>query len=167
MRSERKIDRIEDRLAGIEHVLESLAAKLGNLDIQKDSSELSSQSRSNKPSVGRSPRSSSDAHTPAPFEGETTINRQSDFARELLEHAVGNTPSIEQNAEIKAALTSLQDMVSRQSHYSTTISGTASQPLFNKALADIDHVKLERPPWNVVSDVIDKASGGFNWSLAS
>ena len=35
--SEKKIDRIEDRLAGIENVLAALASRLGNLDLQKES----------------------------------------------------------------------------------------------------------------------------------
>ncbi|KAF2676907.1 hypothetical protein K458DRAFT_424397 [Lentithecium fluviatile CBS 122367] len=157
---EKKIDRIEDRLAGIESVLESLATKLSNLDLHRDQSEQSSQSRSRN-LTGRSPRSTSDANnvpTPAPFEGETTINRQSEFARELLEQAVGSTPSIGQNAEIKAALTSLQDMVTRQGQYTNTMTASSTHPFFNRALVDIDPSKLERPPWEVVEDVIEKAS---------
>jgi hypothetical protein len=155
--SEKKIDRIEDRLASIEHVLESLSNKLGNLDL-KGEFEHSSQSRS-AIAVTRSPRSNSEANVATPaFEGETTINRQSEFARELLEHAVGSTPSIEQNVEIKAALTSLQNMVTRQSANPNTITASLTYPFSNKALAEVDHTKLERPPWDLVNEVIDKAS---------
>ncbi|KAJ4287806.1 hypothetical protein N0V90_012510 [Kalmusia sp. IMI 367209] len=150
---------IEDRLAGIEHVLEALSNKLGNLDLKGDF-EQNSQPRSNKISATRSPRSGSEANnsTPAPFEGETTINRQSEFARELLEQAVGSTPSIEQNAEIKAALTSLQDMVTRQGAYTNMMTTSLTYPFSNKSLADLDHANLERPPWELVNEVIDKAS---------
>jgi hypothetical protein len=155
--SEKKIDRIEDRLASIEHVLESLSHKLGSLDLRAEF-EHSSQSKSTI-AVSRSPRSNSEVNAAIPaFEGETTINRQSEFARELLEQAVGNTPSIGQNAEIKAALTSLQNMVTRHSANPNTIAASLTYPFSNKALAEVDHTKLERPPWDSVSDIIDKAS---------
>ncbi|KAF2258211.1 fungal-specific transcription factor domain-containing protein [Lojkania enalia] len=152
---EKKIDRIEDRLAGIETVLEKLATKLADLSIQKES-ESGSHSRSSR--IARSPNSSTEHHsgTPAPFEGETTLNSQSAFAREFLEQAVGSTPSIGQNEEVKAALASLQDIVSRQGQNAST--SNEPQPFFNKALADIDSSKLERPPWEAVVEVIEKAS---------
>ncbi|KAK7182408.1 uncharacterized protein CC84DRAFT_1101011 [Paraphaeosphaeria sporulosa] len=154
---EKKIDRIEDRLASIEHVLEALSNKLGNLDI-KSEVEHSSQPRSGI-AAARSPLSNSEANVATPaFEGETTINRQSEFARELLEQAVGSTPSIGQNAEIKAALSSLQNMVTRQSANPNTITASLTYPFSNKALAEVDHTKLERPPWDLVNEVIDKAS---------
>lgn len=97
------------------------------------------------------------AHTPATFEGETTINKQSEIARELLEKAVGSTPSMGQNVEVKAALTSLQDLVTRQGQYTNTLAST-SNPFFNRVLVDIDPAKLERPPWDVVLEVIEMAS---------
>lgn len=148
---ERKIDRIEDRLAGIESVLEKLATKLTNLDIHTDQS---TNSRSSK--TGRSPHSTSDVNTggtPAPFEGDTAMNIQSEFARELLEKAVGSTPSIGQNAEIKAALTMLQDMVSKQSALKST--SNDPQSFLPRELSNIDASKLERPPWSVVKQVLD------------
>lgn len=151
--SEKKIDRIEDRLAGIESVLASLATKLGSLDIQKDS-DSSSQSRSSRVGVStRSPGVATEAFTPAPFEGETAINSQSDYARELLTQAIGNTPSMEQNAEIKSALTALKELVSQQGQ-----AATSSNPLINRSFADHDPSKLEQPPWEEVSNALDKAS---------
>ncbi|KAF2108829.1 fungal-specific transcription factor domain-containing protein [Lophiotrema nucula] len=152
--SEKKIDRIEDRLSGIEIVLEKLANRLSDIDVRKETTDSSSHTRSSR--IGRSPNSSSDVpeSTPAPFEGESTLNSQSVFARELLEQAVGSTPSMGQNAEIKTALTSLQSMVSRQNQTITI----EPQPVFNTALADIDTTKLEKPPWDAVLDVIEKAA---------
>ncbi|KAF1976609.1 fungal-specific transcription factor domain-containing protein [Bimuria novae-zelandiae CBS 107.79] len=152
---EKKIDRIEDRLVGIEHLLEALSRKLYNLDL-KTEHESSSQSKS-RIGTSRSPHSGSGT-IPTPFEGETTINRQSEFARELLEQAVGSTPSIIENAEIKAALTSLQDMVTRQGVHTNTMTTSSSFPFSNKSLAELDHTQLERPPWEIVNEVIDKAS---------
>ncbi|KAF2708656.1 hypothetical protein K504DRAFT_467892 [Pleomassaria siparia CBS 279.74] len=157
---EKKIDRIEDRLAGIEQVLENLASKLGNLDMNKDSTEQSSQTRSRSSKMGRSPNSTtvSDVLTGgASFEGETTFNTQSEFARDLLEQAVGNTPSIVQNPDIKAALTSLQDMVVRQDQKKST-SNVQPQPSFTHAIPDVDPAKLERPPWKVVEEVLNQAA---------
>ncbi|KAF2450389.1 hypothetical protein P171DRAFT_479480 [Karstenula rhodostoma CBS 690.94] len=162
---EKKIDRIEDRLVSIEHVLEALSNKLSNLDMKAEV-EHSSQPRS-AIAATRSPHSNSEASVATPaFEGETTINRQSEFARELLEQAVGSTPSIGQNAEIKAALTSLQNMVTRQGANPNTITASSTYPFCNKALAEVDHTKLERPPWDLVSEVIDKASAYPTMSFA-
>ncbi|KAF2736701.1 hypothetical protein EJ04DRAFT_510814 [Polyplosphaeria fusca] len=152
---EKKIDRIEDRLAGIESVLEKLALRLGDLDITRDT-ESGSHGNSRSSRVARSPNSSADvkSSTPAPFEGETTLNTQSEFARELLEHTVKSTPSIEQNAEIKAALHSLQAMVSHQSQTAKD----EPPPLFTSALADVNASKVDRPPWAAVEDVFEKAA---------
>lgn len=63
-----------------------------------------------------------------------------------------------ENAEIKAALTSLQSMVTRQGTYTNTMTTSSSYPFSNKSLADVDHSKLERPPWELVNEVIDKAA---------
>ncbi|KAL6704960.1 hypothetical protein ACN47E_007505 [Coniothyrium glycines] len=151
---EKKIDRIEDRLAGIEHVLANLADKLGNLDVNRESAESGSQSRASR--VGASARSPggslAEAATPAPFEGETAIARQSDYARDLLAQAVGRTPSIVQNAEIKSALTALGDLVSQQSH-----STVSAHPLINRGFAEWDPATLEKPPWQEVANALDKA----------
>ncbi|KAF1945190.1 fungal-specific transcription factor domain-containing protein [Clathrospora elynae] len=152
--SEKKIDRIEDRLAGIEHVLASLSSKLGKLDIRKDSVESSSQSQSSRVGVSRSPGNGmTEAGAPAPFEGESSINSQSDYAREMLAQAIGSTPSIGQNAEIKTALAALSDLVSQQSRNTSS-----SNPLINRSLAEVDPSKLGRPPWDEVKNVLDKAT---------
>ncbi|KAI4631061.1 hypothetical protein J4E83_002589 [Alternaria metachromatica] len=151
----KKIDRIEDRLAGIENVLASLATKLGSLDLQKDSQESSSQSRSSRVGPSRSPGSVLvEAPTPAPFEGESSINSQSDYAREMLARAIGSTPSIGQNEEVKLALTALSEMVSQHGQNPAT-----SNPLINQSLVDIDPSKLERPPWETACYALEKASG--------
>lgn len=152
-RSEKKIDRIEDRLAGIENVLESLASKLGDLDLRRDSVETSSHSRSSRIGTGKSPGTLTEPATPAPFEGETTLNSQSDYAREFLAQAVDSTPSIGQNAEIKSALSALGDMVNQQSQSAST-----ANSFLDRALADIDHENLGRPPWSAVTSVLDQAA---------
>ena len=160
--SEKKIDRIEDRLSGIENVLEKLASKLGDLDLQRDSTEPSSQSRhsqvGSRVGSGKSPTSMTEATTPTPFEGETAINSQSGYARELLTEVIGNTPSIGQNEEIKSALSALGDIVTRQGHV-TVPTTSATNSLINRALSDVDPGKLERPPWPAVKEMLDRAFG--------
>jgi hypothetical protein len=152
--SEKKIDRIEDRLAGIENVLAALASKLGNLDLQKNSNDSSSNSRSSRIGITRSPGGgATETSTPAPFEGESSINSQSDYAREMLAQVIGSTPSIGQNEEVKTALTALSDLVSQQSN-----STSSSNPLINRSLAEVDPAKLERPPWDDVTLVLEKAN---------
>ncbi|KAF2127627.1 hypothetical protein P153DRAFT_398225 [Dothidotthia symphoricarpi CBS 119687] len=154
---EKKIDRIEDRLTGIEDLLESLALKLGNLDVRRDSTEHSSQSRSTRYGTARSPAAVVEPNTPAPFEGETAINSQSGYARELLAQAIGSTPSIGQNAEVQSALNALGELVTRQGQM-TAPTTSRNQPLLNRSLANINPVDLERPPWGVVIMVLEKAS---------
>ncbi|EMD85979.1 hypothetical protein COCC4DRAFT_146409 [Bipolaris maydis ATCC 48331] len=148
---ERKIDRIEDRLAGIENVLASLSSKLGNMDLAKDSPETGSQSRSSR--AGRSPGSGlQEAPTPAPFEGESSINIQSVYAREMLAQVIDNTPSIGQNEEVKMALTALSEMVSQPGQ-----TMAPSNRLINRSLTEVDPTRLEQPPWMEVCNALDTA----------
>lgn len=157
--SEKKIDRIEDRLSGIENALARLASKLGDLDLQNDSTERSSQSRPSRVgSRGRSGKSpmTTEATTPAPFEGETATNRQSGYARELLTKVVGNTPSIGQNEEVKSALSALGELVTRQGHVTVSTTST-THSLINRSLSDVDAGKLERPPWPAVKEMLERA----------
>jgi hypothetical protein len=155
--SERKIDRIEDRLAGIENVLANLATKLGDLDIRRDPTESSSQSRSSRRGIGRSPGPMADAPTPAPFEGETAMDSQSGYVQELLARAVDSTPSVGQNAEVRSALHALNGLVTRQGQVSAPITYN-SHSLINRSLADVDPENLDKPPWDVISGMIDEAS---------
>jgi hypothetical protein len=97
-----------------------------------------------------------EATTPAPFEGETAINSQSGYARELLTKVVGNTPSIGQNEEIKSALSALGDIVTRQGHVTVPTTSTTNS-LINRALSDVDAGKLERPPWSAVKEMLERA----------
>jgi hypothetical protein len=104
--------------------------------------------------ISRSPNSGVvEAPTPAPFEGESSINSQSDYAQKMLAQAIGSTPSIGQNEEVKSALTALSDLVSQQSN-----SSSSSNPLINRSLAEVDPSKLERPPWDDVMLVLEKAT---------
>ncbi|KAH6629575.1 hypothetical protein C7974DRAFT_413361 [Boeremia exigua] len=156
---ERKIDRIEDRLSGIENVLAKLASKLGDLNVQNESTEPSTFSRpsrvGSRESSGKS-QATTDAIVPEPFEGETATNSQSGYARELLTKIVGNTPSIGQNEEIKKALSALGDIVTLQGHVTVSTTSTTNS-LINRALSDVDPGKLDRPPWPEVKEMLEKA----------
>jgi hypothetical protein len=71
----------------------------------------------------------------------------------MLARAIGSTPSIGQDEEVKTALTALSDLVSQQSSSTST-----SNPLINRSLAEVDPAKLERPPWDDVMLVLEKAT---------
>ena len=115
---------------------------------------MSSQSRSSRVGANnRSPGHIADAAILAPFEGETTITSQSDYARELLAQAVDRTPSIGQNAEVRSALTALGELVNQQGQNTSS-----TNPLINRSLAEFDPATLDRPPWDEVSNALDKAS---------
>jgi hypothetical protein len=102
-----------------------------------------------------------EASTPAPFEGETTINSQSGYVQQLLAKAVSSTPSIEQNAEVKSALTALNDLVARQGQI-TAPSASNMHTLINRSLADVDPAKLDKPPWDVISDMVQRACSKYS-----
>lgn len=154
--SEKKIDRIEDRLSSIEKILAKLSSKLGDLDLQNDSTERSSQSRPSRVGSGKSLAIMTRTSTPAPFEGETAINSQSGYARELLTKVVGNTPSIGQNEEVKAALSALEELVTRHGHVAASANSTANF-LINRSLSDVDAGQLERPPWSAMKEMLERA----------
>jgi hypothetical protein len=154
--SEKKIDRIEQRLSGIEDILERLATKLDSMDNPAD--HIGPRTQAKNTNVRKSPRPAGEMTppSPAPFEGETALNAQSEYAREFIEKAVHSTPSIVQNKEVQAALASLKSMVNRHNIYGATKSEL--QPLFDKVTADVDASTLERPPWEAINDVIEKAT---------
>ncbi|KAH7071970.1 fungal-specific transcription factor domain-containing protein [Paraphoma chrysanthemicola] len=154
---EKKIDRIEDRLAGIENVLESLATKLGNLDLRRGTTDDSPPSRSSRTVAGRSPAAMAEAATPAPFEGETTMVVQSDYARELLTQAVSNTPGVGQSEEVRAALQALSELVAHQGEGPAPATAGNSE-LIDRSLSEVNPENLEKPPWEVVRYVLDKAT---------
>jgi hypothetical protein len=143
-------------LTGIENVLAQLASKLGNLDIHSSPPEQSNRSLSDQTSSARSPASGVGAATPAPFEGETAINSQSDYAREMLAQVVGTTPSIGQNAELKFALSALGELVSKKNQVSTS-PATGGNTLVSRSLVETDAGKLEHPPWEIIKGAIDRA----------
>jgi hypothetical protein len=159
--SEKKIDRIEDRLTGIENVLAQLSSRLCNLNIQSAPAEQHNQSKSSRISPGRSPGRSTatiaDAATPTPFEGETAINSQSDYARGILAHVVGTTPSIGQNVELRSALGALGELVSKTSQVAAAAGSGDS--FINPSLAEVAVENLEQPPWSVVKHVVNTARG--------
>ncbi|UPX10228.1 uncharacterized protein EKO05_0000897 [Ascochyta rabiei] len=98
-----------------------------------------------------------EATTPTPFEGETAINSQSGYARELLTKVVGSTPSIGQNKEIRSALNALGELVTRQGHVNIPTTST-THSLINRSLSEVDAGKLERPPWPVVKEMLERAT---------
>jgi hypothetical protein len=109
--SEKKIDRLEDRLVSIENLLLDLASKLHGNNAQAAPKEQMSkiQLPLNRRSE-RSPFTDTDKLESAPFEGETGINTQSDYVRDLLIQVVGETPSVSQSSDIREALTALEDI---------------------------------------------------------
>jgi hypothetical protein len=94
--------------------------------------------------------------TPAHFEGKTGNNTQSDYVRNLLVQVVGETPSVGQNAEVRAALAALGELVTRHNH-DTALTTSLNQPLLDRSLASIDSATIGQPPWEVVRFALDKA----------
>lgn len=135
----------------------NLSLKLNGNDGSTAPNERVSQPRSLSSRVNDSPSApETEETTPNHFEGETGINTQSGYVRELLVQVVGETPSVGQNAEVKAALTALEELVAP--HNKNEDAATpASQPLINPSFASVDTSKLPLPPWHVVKVAVDKA----------
>ncbi|KAH8629471.1 hypothetical protein IG631_16728 [Alternaria alternata] len=153
--SEKKIDGLDDRLTNIENALVSIASKLENNQTPSASGE----------SVGHIRRPQSRlfdsivvpaVKTPAHFEGKTGNNTQSDYVRNLLVQVVGETPSVGQNAEVRAALTAMEELVARHNH-DTALTTSLNQHLLDCSVAGVDIETLGRPPWEIVTSVLDKA----------
>jgi hypothetical protein len=136
---EKKIDGIEDRLAGIEKILQSLSSRLAA------SQRIPFKSNTHSPSNGEATAHPGVTESPAAYEGNTTTHAHSVFAREVLERAVGSSPMTGQNPEMNAALTSLQGIVSRLSVQASTHESVVSEYPFSQD-ASISSVKDLRLP---------------------
>jgi len=153
--SEKKIDGLDDRLTNIENALASIASKLENNQTPSASRESVSQIRTQQSRLFDSIVVPA-VETPAHFEGKTGNNTQSNYVRNLLVQVVDETPSVGQNAEVKAALTAMEELVTRHNH-DTALTTSLNQPLLDRSLASVDSETLGRPPWEVVTSVLDKA----------
>ena len=155
--SERKIDVLDERLTNIESALVNIASKLEN-----NSSSAAPRERTNQASLPLIEQPDEafvpevEVKTPAPFEGETGMNTQSKYVRDLLVQVVGDTPSVGQNAEVRAALTALGELTTRQNHDNVSTTST-DQSLSDRSLSNIDSSTIPRPPWDVVKVAIDMA----------
>jgi hypothetical protein len=150
--SEKKIDGIEDRLAGIEQILQTLSLRLGA------SPWLLTKSNTQSPSNVETIVNPGVTDSPAAFEGNTTTHAHSVFAREVLERAVGSSPMTGQNPEMNAALTSLQGIVSRLSVQASTHESVSEYP-FSQG-ASISSIKeLQLPPQKYVKELIQRTFG--------
>ena len=153
--SEKKIDGLDDRLTNIENALASIASKLENNQTPSASGESVDQIRRPQSRLFDSIVVPA-VKTPAHFEGKTGNNTQSDYVRNLLVQVVGETPSVGQNAEVRAALTAMEELVTRHNQ-DTALTTSLNQPLLDRTLASVDSETLGRPPWETVTSVLDKA----------
>lgn len=147
--SEKKIDRIEERLGSLESTLKSIATSLsrGNLSsLPTPSHEVSFRARDESPLE--------EDTTPA-FEGESSLTAQSVFATEYLSSAVGDG-SFTQSQDMNAALQSLRSLVSRQN-----IKSAVYAPRFRsrKGQATFSPTSLKLPPLDAVMDCMRKGEG--------
>jgi hypothetical protein len=156
---EKKIDGLDNRLTNIENALASIASKLENNQTPAASGEWVSQVKTPQSRLSdRIVVPESEVKTPAHFEGKTGNNTQSDYVRDLLVHVVGETPSVGQNAEVRAALTAPGELVTRHNH-ETSLTTSLNQPLLDRSLTGIDSATVAQPPWEMVRFVLNKALG--------
>lgn len=132
LRSERKIDQIEERLTSIEKLLRDLVHTSGNTRLHLNTAALPlheypppptgiSESFNRSPSTttaGRGEGDDDDSSTPgatdldsSAFEGNSSLTAHTVFASEFLEHAVERTSLRDITPNMAAALSSLKQIV--------------------------------------------------------
>lgn len=178
--SEKKIEIIDQRLAGIEHLLRDLTVNHGSNNKTPFQQEEETRSRVSSSDAfheerkeqnrlpllpATTPGTASRAESPLrnktspEFEGEPSTSAHSAYASELFEKVVVKTPLAEHSPEMMNALSALKDIVERQKLPSSvhTLRFAGQKP----AAAKVDFSKLEMPPLNVVLALLKNAKGMF------
>ncbi|KKZ62349.1 hypothetical protein EMCG_03235 [[Emmonsia] crescens] len=176
LHGEKRIEIIDQRLAGIEHLLRDLAVNNGSNNKTPFQQQEETRSRVSSSDAfheepkeqkrlpllpATAPRTASRAESPprnktsAEFEGEPSTSAHSAYASELFEKVVVKTPLAEHCPEMMNALSALKDIVERQKLPSSvhTLRFAGQKP----AAAKVDFSKLEMPPLNVVLALLKNA----------
>ncbi|KAI1928138.1 hypothetical protein LOZ66_005313 [Ophidiomyces ophidiicola] len=159
--SERKIEAIDERLSGIERLLQDLALSIPTSTKSHSSPPHSASSSRQTDSTRLRPTiQEPEATTPsAHFEGESALSTHSVLASAIFEKQMGSSPNIEQNPAMKQALSSLRDIVETQTRPSPSIHTLRfpSQKPGNK----LDLSQLELPPLDVVLSMLRLSKGHY------
>ncbi|KAF1812100.1 hypothetical protein P152DRAFT_449879 [Eremomyces bilateralis CBS 781.70] len=151
---ERKIDRIEEKLVDIEHLLQnrSLVSEHSN-----DGASTRSGKSPNAPSGdGISPASHIPDHPT--FEGDSSLSAQSTFAHEFLERAISRNSS--QDPQMAEALASLRSMVDGQNEPAPTHSRFIDPKNSGASFA------LPLPPKSLLLDILARSKVADNFFVA-
>ncbi|RYP07504.1 hypothetical protein DL765_009137 [Monosporascus sp. GIB2] len=166
---ERKIDQIEERLAGIEHLLrasQSPEAAAASGARAADPSPVSRQewttasSRAPTPSVSATTDTRSviydNEDIESAFEGDSSLTAHTAFASEFLEHAVGRSSLRSTHPNMSSALMSLRQMMSMRNPQREI-----PEPRFahQKPLPSGGLRELRMPPMNLVVAMLRETKG--------
>jgi len=160
--SERKIDQIEERLAGIEKLLRGLASRHGSLSTGPSPSQEAPSSEPRTPLTTVEAGSSvaydgpEDDEGTSAFEGNSSLAAHAAFATTFLENAVERTSLRDLSPDMSDAVLSLQQIVGMQSRRS------ASQELrfpHQKPLPKGGLRELPMPPMPVVISMLREIKG--------
>ncbi|KGQ01399.1 hypothetical protein PAAG_11863 [Paracoccidioides lutzii Pb01] len=179
-RGEKKIEIIDQRLAGIEQLLRSLTVDNknykppsqthGSLPPSPSSNAFhqgaleqrnlppfhaTANAPTAEPAAERGAESTTRKNPDAEFEGEPSMSAHSAHASELFENAVVKSPLAEHNPQMMEALSALKDIVERtklsNSIHTLRFAGQKLQP------TKVDLSKLEMPPVEAVLALLRKA----------
>ncbi|PGH02127.1 hypothetical protein GX51_04831 [Blastomyces parvus] len=182
LHGEKKIEIIDQRLAGIESLLRDLTLNHGSNnksplqqqqqqqqgeelpsrvsspngfhEERKEQKRMPSQSATVPREVSRAESPPSNTTSPE-FEGEPSMSAHSAHASELFEKVVVKTPLSEHSPEMMNALAALKDIVERQKLPSSV--HMLRFPGQKPASAGVDFSKLEMPPPDVVLALLKNA----------
>jgi hypothetical protein len=163
--SERKIDHLTARLAGIEEKLDKITAHLSRSDLLDPSPPRTYSQPSAAVSSNVYRASPSDTNNDGEFEGSSSMKAQAMSAGEFLEQAVTSTPLKQPNPDIQNALASLRQMVHMQDR-----KGISHEAMFahQKRVPTGGINQLPMPPSDVVLKLLREIQGKLliNWISA-
>ncbi|KAK2803965.1 hypothetical protein FQN50_006769 [Emmonsiellopsis sp. PD_5] len=173
--SEKKIEAIDHRLAGIEQMIRDLAVKKNksppaeqqqqpfpphpaannDIDAEERGHHHQRQQQQTLPSHSSTDPVTSGTAQPSPkFEGEPSLSAVSVHTSEQFEKAVGDSPAAEHDPEMRGALSALKELVQRHNMPSPihTLRFAGQKPS-----GQVDLSKLELPPVNAVLALLRSA----------
>ncbi|KAJ9636366.1 hypothetical protein H2199_008041 [Coniosporium tulheliwenetii] len=153
--SETKVDRMEERLAGIERTLQNLSNSIQQITAVQGGSSLQSPTYQpiNVDEALAHPSRPATSREESSFEGNTSLQAHSLHATQVAEQAISNSFAVHQSPELLSALESLKKLLDRQSMISSKEFQFPNQATIDGAPA----LSNKMPPLTDTSAVLKRA----------
>lgn len=155
--SEQKIDTIENRLSGIERLLQRVVANQAVASHDQPLAETynhDTQEKLPRPSNYYSGMNRLEGGNH--FEGESSLSAHSKQAHMTLESLLGQNPNVRNDPEVAASLSALQGMMRKQGSSNRSLSRFIH--MNSRLYRETEHEAV--PPLSVTLDVLQLVKGG-------